>query len=529
MARLRKMKSHKFLRTGLILILLILGLTQLDLAQAAPRLSPKTASLSQTTPVVFFDDTFNPAAWQVEADIQGQGFYSVQQSNTGGRTFRWIEHLIPTPPSLTIYSVALTHLYLEQQYDPSQQGPISFINYSSEGIILEANWSTGFVNTYLVLVQDGRSYRSRDPIRELSQTWQLQTLNGLRASDFVALDGNAGQPNFSVNGGPIAFGFFRGTSRSLTLPDIPPNQTLRLRHGIDNWRVEVWPDTGSGGNLPPLPETDTAVLDSTASFPLVSTIDPLANDSDPDGDPLRIISISQPTYGSATLNPDGTITYIRERNGPENDSFTYVVTDNAVASSTLSASSETSDINSAFLNPRVIIELLFDCACVIDCLGGISPEQSHRPALGQAIELDLPLIYRTRDQVLKSTQTGRRYVDHYYTETPEIARILILRQPSLGAEAVATVSLWQDNLRNLVDGDGSAVITQAQVEAVQNLLTQLRQAGSDDLKAVIDEELASLGPLEKYVGLTMAEARESALGPVDIPPAMPIYLPLVVK
>ncbi|MBV2360820.1 tandem-95 repeat protein, partial [Thalassococcus sp. CAU 1522] len=39
------------------------------------------------------------------------------------------------------------------------------------------------------------------------------------------------------------------------------------------------------------------------------TVAPLANDSDPDGDPLTVTAIEQPANGTAVLNPDGTVTY----------------------------------------------------------------------------------------------------------------------------------------------------------------------------------------------------------------------------
>ncbi len=57
------------------------------------------------------------------------------------------------------------------------------------------------------------------------------------------------------------------------------------------------------------------------------TIGVLANDSDPDGDPLTVTSTTAPTNGTVTINPDGSILYTPDAgyNGP--DSFTYTISD----------------------------------------------------------------------------------------------------------------------------------------------------------------------------------------------------------
>lgn len=59
----------------------------------------------------------------------------------------------------------------------------------------------------------------------------------------------------------------------------------------------------------------------------------LANDSDPDGNPLNIASNTNPAHGSLTLNGDGTVTYTPNANYNGSDSFTYTVTDGSATSS----------------------------------------------------------------------------------------------------------------------------------------------------------------------------------------------------
>ena len=71
------------------------------------------------------------------------------------------------------------------------------------------------------------------------------------------------------------------------------------------------------------------MLDDTLSVPEngTGTVTPLANDSDPDGHALTVTSVGQPGNGTATLNPDGTVTYVPNPNYSGPDSFTVTVCD----------------------------------------------------------------------------------------------------------------------------------------------------------------------------------------------------------
>ncbi len=57
------------------------------------------------------------------------------------------------------------------------------------------------------------------------------------------------------------------------------------------------------------------------------TIAVLANDSDPDGDPISLDAVGQPANGSAAANPDGTVTYTPDPGFFGTDSFTYEISD----------------------------------------------------------------------------------------------------------------------------------------------------------------------------------------------------------
>ncbi|MFQ3787927.1 Ig-like domain-containing protein [Halomonas sp. A29] len=88
-----------------------------------------------------------------------------------------------------------------------------------------------------------------------------------------------------------------------------------------------------GGGEPPVNNPPVANDDSATTAQGVAVeIAVLANDSDPDGDPLTVGSFTQPTNGSVTLNPTGTITYSPNAGFIGSDSFTYRASDGSLES-----------------------------------------------------------------------------------------------------------------------------------------------------------------------------------------------------
>ncbi|WP_166636683.1 FG-GAP-like repeat-containing protein [Zeaxanthinibacter enoshimensis] len=83
-------------------------------------------------------------------------------------------------------------------------------------------------------------------------------------------------------------------------------------------------------NLPPVAQNDyiTAIQDGDVTF------DALANngdgpDTDPEGEPMEVISVTTPVNGTAVINGDGTITYTPDPGFAGNDQFSYTMWDNA--------------------------------------------------------------------------------------------------------------------------------------------------------------------------------------------------------
>src|ERR687891_714430 len=81
--------------------------------------------------------------------------------------------------------------------------------------------------------------------------------------------------------------------------------------------------TWTAVNAPPVAADDSASTDEDNPV----TIDVLANDSDPEGDTLTVDSVTQPTNGTAVVNPDDTVTYTPDPDFNGTDSFDYTISD----------------------------------------------------------------------------------------------------------------------------------------------------------------------------------------------------------
>jgi Ca2+-binding RTX toxin-like protein len=72
----------------------------------------------------------------------------------------------------------------------------------------------------------------------------------------------------------------------------------------------------------------TAVADAVSTLRDEAVdVNPLANDSDADGDPITLASVTQPANGTASINPNGTVRYAPAAGFSGSDSFTYTIGD----------------------------------------------------------------------------------------------------------------------------------------------------------------------------------------------------------
>lgn len=73
----------------------------------------------------------------------------------------------------------------------------------------------------------------------------------------------------------------------------------------------------------------------------------LANDTDPDGNPLTAILVTGPTNGTLTLNANGTFSYVHNGSETTTDSFTYKVNDGTVDGNTVTVTINVTPVNDA--------------------------------------------------------------------------------------------------------------------------------------------------------------------------------------
>ncbi len=76
-------------------------------------------------------------------------------------------------------------------------------------------------------------------------------------------------------------------------------------------------------NNPPSAANDGA----TTNEDVAVIVAVLANDSDPDGDPLSVTGATNGAHGTVVVNPNGTVTYTPAANYNGSDSFTYTISD----------------------------------------------------------------------------------------------------------------------------------------------------------------------------------------------------------
>lgn len=118
-------------------------------------------------------------------------------------------------------------------------------------------------------------------------------------------------------GATLSFGFNGSPGGAIVAPT---NFVLRSGTGGD----------GGPTNQPPLAGADFAT--TTPGQAVVVNL--LANDSDPNGDALTVVSVSSAAHGVAALNADGSVRYTPAAGYTGTDAFTYQVRDTSGATAT---------------------------------------------------------------------------------------------------------------------------------------------------------------------------------------------------
>jgi hypothetical protein len=214
---------------------------------AAGGLAARDTLLLIVSPVagqtVISDSTYFPADWSVQVVTAFGASETHEQRLTGGNpgAFRYMEHILPAPPGLNdLARVEVTHFNVLDFYRPAFQGAIDHIDYAEDIRLINLSWNQAFIVSYPAIRQNNRFYRATKFLSVIADTaWQRGSITGLKATDFVALDGAGGRPDFSEQGAAVYFGFWRISTRGATQPPIPANQNLVYQHGSDNLTITI--------------------------------------------------------------------------------------------------------------------------------------------------------------------------------------------------------------------------------------------------------------------------------------------------
>ena len=117
--------------------------------------------------------------------------------------------------------------------------------------------------------------------------------------------------------------------------------TYTASDGEDGTQATVTVAVADPTSTPPVAVDDSVT--TAEDTPVVIAV--LANDSDPDSDPLSLQSLTQPGHGTLVDNGDGTLTYTPEANFNGADSFTYTVTDGRGQSASATATVTIDPVN----------------------------------------------------------------------------------------------------------------------------------------------------------------------------------------
>ncbi len=157
---------------------------------------------------------------------------------------------------------------------------------------------------------------------------------------------NGGYGHGTQEPGVIHFGLPSGPNTAIVLEIAFPRHGTGLNDRVivrqelipinyNNGNINIITVLPTSGNQPPIAEDDLISVTQGSTV----TFNPLADngngiDSDPDSQPISVLSITQPANGAAVLNGDGTITYTPNIGFFGSDPFTYTLEDNTSCTQT---------------------------------------------------------------------------------------------------------------------------------------------------------------------------------------------------
>lgn len=187
-------------------------------------------------PVSFSDGAFNNADWTASVIFQDGPpvAFTAQQVAVGGNPneFRQVQHSYGGSGN-----IITGHLQSGAVYNPATQGAIADVDVAFDLMLINGG-DSGAVAYGALLEQGGSFYTAGYVLTTIAPTtnvWVSHSFADLTTTDFTKLAGaGAAQPDFSVSGNPLQFGYFASNGTGIG------RATMTLS-GLDNWAVTVTP------------------------------------------------------------------------------------------------------------------------------------------------------------------------------------------------------------------------------------------------------------------------------------------------
>jgi len=230
----------------------------------------------------------------------------------------------------------------------------------------------------------------------------------------------------------------------LTVSDMESGSTGRF----DSWELILYGTPSDEENYPPRAQDDTVCTDKDTSV----TIAVLSNDTDMDGDILKVTAVSEPANGTALANTDNTVTYSPKSGFIGNDTFAYTVSD-------ADGKTATADVFVTVANSYALSfdgnDDYVDCGTAegLNLTGSLTLEAWINPSdWGEIADNGFGRVLDKKNYLLYLNNTGSKYNDHslvFATEHPD--------GPFSGActpENSIQIGVWQ-HIAVTYDGKGS--------------------------------------------------------------------------
>ena len=189
-----------------------------------------------------FDGTFNNSAWSstklVDTTSGASATSTSTQKISGGNPGAYRETTHIWTISVPGVSIVFGHIYTPVSYNPSTQGALASLSYSSDAMVQTAPWVNA-IGFGPLLEQSGNYFWAAGSSVVVNTGWN--SLSGTYTnSDFSQVGGSA-NPDFSESGAQIKFGYFTANGGSGSV------RPLTAIGGVDNLSVnaEVIPEPSS--------------------------------------------------------------------------------------------------------------------------------------------------------------------------------------------------------------------------------------------------------------------------------------------